>query len=190
MGRSKYEASTIIIGRFVGYELKDGYKVKRIKLLTQHGIQSIKLSKEARASLFRITLEAPLHLGTVLTIQAEKKFDDGEMSLKAREIYLAMAGSVEGLSMVDLPRDDQQAVRIQVCDRGTCRKRGSQAVYRAVCQTVQEEGLSDQVSVQTTGCLKACKQGVNVRINGTQHSQVCPLQAVQLVKRHKTVLPV
>jgi Thioredoxin-like [2Fe-2S] ferredoxin len=186
MGHDKYKTSVIVIGRFVGYDLKEGYKVKRIKLLTPNGIQSIKLSKEARASLFRITLEAPLNLGTALRIQAEKKFDDGEMVLKARAIDLAMADDLDGPS---LPIDELiQPVQIRVCDRGTCRKRGSQAVYNAICQTVQDQGLSEQISVQKTGCLNACKRGVNVQINGTQHNHVCPLQAVELLDRHKPAL--
>jgi Thioredoxin-like [2Fe-2S] ferredoxin len=204
MGHDKYKTSVIIVGRFVGYDLKDGYKVKRMKLLTPNGIQSIKLSKEARASLFRITLEAPLNLGTALTIQAEKKFDDGEMMLKARQIDLAMgnleeeqpwSGSIEDLTS---PQTVQETVQVKICDRGTCRKRGSQAVYNAVCQSIQEQGLSEQISVQTTGCLKNCKRGVTVQINGTQHSQVCPLQVGQLIDdlrsvadhRHKPVLQV
>jgi NADH:ubiquinone oxidoreductase subunit E len=193
MGHDKYKTSVIVIGRFVGYDLKEGYKVKRIKLLTPNGIQSIKLSKEARASLFRITLEAPLNLGTALRIQAEKKFDDGEMMLKARAIDLAMAdGLDEVVPWTEYIEDLGQVktVQIQVCDRGTCRKRGSQAVYNAVCQTIQDQGLSEQVTVQKTGCLNACKRGVNVQINGTQHSQVCPLQAVKLLDRYKTALPV
>jgi hypothetical protein len=188
MGHEKYKTSVIVIGRFVGYDLKDGYKVKRIKLLTPNGIQSVKLSKEARASLFRITSESPLNLGAALTIQAEKKFDDGEMVLKARQIDLAMTDGLEGAS---LPIENLiQPVQIRVCDRGTCRKRGSQAVYSAVCQTIQDQGLSEQVSVQKTGCLDACKRGVNVQINGTRHSQVCPLQAVELLDRYKPALSV
>ncbi len=186
MGHEKYKASVIVVGRFVGYDLKDGYKVKRIKLLTLNGIQSIKLSKEARASLFRITLEQPLDLGIALTIQAEKKFDDGEMVLKARQIDLAMADGLDG----ETPYVDHriQPVQIQVCDRGTCRKRGSQAVYNAVCQSIQDQGLSEQISVQKTGCLKDCKRGVNVQINGTQHSQVCPLQVVKLIEARQITL--
>jgi Thioredoxin-like [2Fe-2S] ferredoxin len=188
MGHDKYKTSVIVIGRFVGYDLKEGYKVKRIKLLTPSGIQSIKLSKEARAALFRITLAAPLQLGTALRIQAEKKFDHGEMLLKARAIDLAM---VEGGDSGSLPIEAaMQPVQIRVCDRGTCRKRGSQAVYSAVCQTIQDQGLSAQMTVQKTGCLKACKRGVNVEINGTQHSQVCPLQVVKLLDRHKPAIPV
>jgi hypothetical protein len=186
MGHDKYKTSVIVMGRFVGYDLKEGYKVKRIKLLTPSGIQSIKLSKEARASLFRITLEAPLHLGTALRIQAEKKFDEGEMLLKAIAIDLAMAEGSESLAI----DDSIQPVQIRVCDRGTCRKRGSQAVHSALCQTIQDQGLSEQMTVQKTGCLKDCKRGVNVEINGTQHSEVCPRQVVKLIDRHKPAIPV
>jgi hypothetical protein len=185
MGHDKYKTSVIVIGRFVGYDLKEGYKVKRIKLLTPNGIQAIKLSKEARAALFRITLESPLNLGTALRIQAEKKFDDGEMMLKARAIDLAMVDDEVSLPIEALV----QPLQIQVCDRGSCRKRGSQAVYNALCTAVQDQGLLGQIDVQKTGCLNACKRGVNVQINGTQHSQVCPLQAVELLDRHSPVLP-
>ncbi len=188
---SKYQTLVIVVGQFLGYELKDGYKVKRIQLLTQSGIQSIKLSKEARASLFRITLEAPLSVGTVLSIQAEKKFDEGQLLLKARLIELA---AIDQSFDAPLPAaglfdvlSETKTVRVKVCDRGTCRKRGSQNVYAALCETVNTQGLSERVTVEKTGCLNNCKQGVNVKVGKTLHSNVCPLQAAEVIDRHGAI---
>jgi (2Fe-2S) ferredoxin len=66
--------------------------------------------------------------------------------------------------------------RLQICTKGSCRKRGAKQLQHQLETWVQEQGLGDRVSVEATGCLKACKQGPNVRLLplGQQFSGVTP----------------
>jgi hypothetical protein len=161
-----------ISGRFGGYELKDGYKIHRLQLLTAEGTRSIRLSKSAKASIFRLNIDTPLQSGTWLSLRVKSKADG---DLKAYEIcYLDSAPTAtDEIPAVSSPAEQ---IRIRVCDRGTCRKRGAQQVYTALTQEIHDRGLTDRVKIETTGCLKACKAGVNVEVNGICHHQVSPAQ--------------
>jgi Thioredoxin-like [2Fe-2S] ferredoxin len=181
--KTKSSELVTIVGQFIDYELKDGYKIKRLRLINHAGIQSIKLAKEAKACLFRLGEVHPITAGTLLSLQVKQKNDDGALELKAYTITrLDRDAAIDEFPAIT-PRSmgSANAVRIQVCDRGTCRKRGSAAVYDAFCQTVQAENRADQIVVEKTGCLKCCKQGVNVKINQTNHSRISVAQVRPLL---------
>ncbi|NJN48551.1 MAG: (2Fe-2S) ferredoxin domain-containing protein [Alkalinema sp. RL_2_19] len=172
-----------MIGQFVSYEIKDGYKVKRMNLLTVDGMQSVKLTKAARACLFRLTAQTPLQPGTLLSVVVEQKYDDGVVKYKVNDLQILAAAS-ESLA-ITLPSADPEnqskKIKIRVCDRGTCRKRGAQVIYQQLQQAVDDRSLEAQVSLATTGCLKACKQGPNVMIGRACHSRMCPTTALKLL---------
>lgn len=179
---------TTLTGEFLGYELKDGYKIKRLQLLTASGIQSIKLSKQAKACLFRISLETPLTPGQSLSLQVKANPDPDTTEIKAYEVLLTAGTTLSASSLPPLPTAVCSALNsrvssttIKVCDRGTCRKRGSQQVIAALNQEVCDRNLSPQIQVQPTGCLKACKHGVNVKVNGVCHQQVSPAQVAAII---------
>ena len=161
-----------ISGRFVEYELKDGYKIHRLQLLTAEGMRSIRLSKSAKASIFRLNLDTPLKSGTWLSLQVKSK-SDGD--LKAYEIC-CLDSAPTAIDKIPAVSSPAEQIRIRVCDRGTCRKRGAQQVYAALAQEIDDRGLRDRVKIETTGCLKACKAGVNVEVNGICHHHVSPSQ--------------
>lgn len=170
-----------ISGQFVSYELKDG-KVRRLQLATATGVRSIALSKSARASLFRLSLETPVKPGIFLSLQVKSKSDRGKDDLKAYEISSCDLGLIIENVSRDKAAVPQSQTQILVCDRGTCRKRGSQQVCAALTQEIADRHLTDLIQVQTTGCLKACKHGVNVKINGVCHHQVSPSQVSALIE--------
>ncbi|MBE9030675.1 (2Fe-2S) ferredoxin domain-containing protein [filamentous cyanobacterium LEGE 11480] len=175
---------TNLVGQFVSYEVKDGYKVKRMNLLTGDGLQSVKLTKEARACLFRLTAETPLTPGTLLSLAVEQKHDDGAVKYKVYDLQI-LAAAAES-TQIELPSSSSSASRskktkIRVCDRGTCRKRGSQKIYQQLKQAVSDRNLGDQVTLEKTGCLKECKRGPNMAIGKTCHSRLCPSAAIDLL---------
>jgi Thioredoxin-like [2Fe-2S] ferredoxin len=177
-------ASRNLVGQFVGYELKDGYKVKRLNLLTADGIQSVKLAKEARAALFRLNSSITIAPGTLLSLAVTAKFDDGEVKYKVYDLQILAAGSP--MDRTNLPITEphptpRKITKIRVCDRGTCRKRGALEVYAQLQQEIADRGLGDQVVLEKTGCLKDCKHGPNVTIGKTCHSRICPSTAAQLL---------
>jgi Thioredoxin-like [2Fe-2S] ferredoxin len=172
-----HQTTTQLVGQFVSYEIKDGYKIKRLNLLTADGIQSIKLTKEARASIFRLTTITPMVPGTLLSLAVEPKFDDGMMQYKVRDLQILAGDMPIALS----PIATGKVTKIRVCDRGTCRKRGALEVYAQLQQEIADRGLTDRVVLEKTGCLKDCKQGPNLTIGKTCHNQICPSSAVQML---------
>lgn len=55
-------------------------------------------------------------------------------------------------------------LRLQICNKGTCRKRGSAKLRQALEATIHDTPDLHSLTVETTGCLKACKKGPNLRI--------------------------
>ncbi len=174
-----HQTATQLVGQFVSYEIKDGYKIKRLNLLTPDGIQSIKLTKEARASIFRLTTVTPMIPGTLLSLAVEAKFDDGIVQYKVRDLQILAADTPIALSPI--ATSTAKVTKIRVCDRGTCRKRGALEVYAQLQREIADRGLTDRVVLEKTGCLKECKQGPNVAIGKTCHGRVCPSQSGQLL---------
>jgi (2Fe-2S) ferredoxin len=171
-----------IHGRFMGYELKDGYKIRWLKLSTPTGIQSIRLSKSARASLFRLNEATPLKLGMSISLRVKSKLDGERETLKAYEISPDELNRIIQTTTEAQPGLQTTQTQIWVCDRGTCRQRGSQQVCAALTQEIRDLDLSDLVRVKTTGCLKACKHGVNVEVNGICHHGVSPSQSAEQIR--------
>ncbi|MGA1474886.1 MAG: (2Fe-2S) ferredoxin domain-containing protein [Prochlorothrix sp.] len=55
-------------------------------------------------------------------------------------------------------------VKIQVCGKGSCKKRGSCKLAQNLNQEIQRSGLESHIQVQMTGCLKQCKQAPNLKL--------------------------
>jgi hypothetical protein len=177
-------ASSNLVGQFVSYELKDGYKVKRLNLLTADGVQSVKLAKEARAALFRLNSSTTIVPGTLLSLAVEAKFDDGAIKYKVYDLQILAAATTIDLTNLPATGSDlppPKTTKIRVCDRGTCRKRGALEVYAQLQQEITDRGLGDQVVLEKTGCLKDCKHGPNVTIGKTCHNNICPISARHLL---------
>lgn len=174
-----------VVGQFVSYELKDGYKVKRINLQTATGLCSLKLTKTARASLFRLSLERPIQPGVWLELAVQPKWDAGDVKYKVWDVQVvteaaAMVLAQSTASVSPLPKAKQPTV-IQVCDRGTCRKRGAATIMAVLQSAIHDQELASQIVVRSTGCLKNCKHGPNLAIGKACHGDLCPTQAIDLL---------
>ncbi|MEM1369285.1 MAG: (2Fe-2S) ferredoxin domain-containing protein, partial [Cyanobacteria bacterium P01_H01_bin.15] len=79
-------------------------------------------------------------------------------------------GRIEGLTLTEAHYSTASTSKIpvckvQVCSKGTCRKRGSQAILSRLKQELKAVNYSNiEVHLETTGCQKACKQGPNIRV--------------------------
>lgn len=63
------------------------------------------------------------------------------------------------------PTDSPKAeVCIQVCRKGKCFKRGSKEIWRALETETAKNPDLQHVSIEAVGCMKACKQGPNIRV--------------------------
>lgn len=54
--------------------------------------------------------------------------------------------------------------RIKVCSKGSCCKRGSSDIFQTLQQEVAANPELQNIEIESTGCLKACKRGPNVKL--------------------------
>lgn len=74
--------------------------------------------------------------------------------------------------------------RVLICQKSSCRKRGSMAVSQAVEDAIADMGCEDKVKIKHTGCMGHCKAGPNVVVlpKGGSYKRVKPKDARSLLK--------
>ncbi|OLP19987.1 hypothetical protein BST81_02630 [Leptolyngbya sp. 'hensonii'] len=192
MGKGHSDGITefTLSGRFLGFLLEDGYKLKWMQLATAAGEQTIKLTKESRAGL--ITQGGILKLGDWIQVWGEQKLDadTGTLKLKA---YRITPTSPAQLAFADTPEISQVAVSaaakpatILVCQKSDCQRQGGRQLCQALAAAVKDSGLEGQVNIKGTGCMKHCKAGPNLVFmpDKARYSRVHPSQIPGLVKKH------
>ncbi|MBW4649549.1 MAG: (2Fe-2S) ferredoxin domain-containing protein [Kastovskya adunca ATA6-11-RM4] len=176
-------------GRFVGFVGDVEEKPKRLRIATASGEHYIKLSK-ALQSFLREELEP----GDWIQISGKQKYKpkSGELKLKAETVRTTAPTVPPKQQEVFLPSvaESKPASKtkdcIMVCQKSSCQKRGAGAVCQAVAESLQQQGLEDQVAIKGTGCMKQCKKGPCVvfmpdksRYTGVQSKDV-----PELVEKH------
>jgi len=132
-------------GRFLGFVVKDGYKIKGLQLATAVGELYIKLSKESRAACRQV-----LSPGEWLQVTGYQRLDyeAGTIKYKAERIQVVAPGAIPDPSALEIPVLSEQGAPpralangataavskacILVCQKSDCCKRGSRAVAAAI----------------------------------------------------------
>jgi len=153
----------------------------------------IKLGKSLRQALFTY-----LEPQDWLKIEGKGKLSSssGEMVWKAKEIVKLSPKQVEKVKKAAAPKEENQSkvvakkkkakpARVLICQKGSCRKKGSVAVGKAFGDALVEMGFDEQVTVKATGCMGHCKAGPNVVLlpGGGSHKRVRPKDARSLVEK-------
>jgi len=188
MGKHKHSTLPFELnGQFLGFVVKDGYKVKGLRLATAEGECSIKLGKEARACCF--PLPQP---GVGMRVVGEQCIDgkDGSVKLKAREVTvmplesLTLSGAIAPVPAPS-PRPAASKACILICQKSDCCKRGGREVMAVLQQELEARQLTGQVTLRGTGCMKQCKAGpALVMPDKTRHTRVRPDEVPHLLERH------
>ncbi len=73
--------------------------------------------------------------------------------------------------------------KVLICQKGSCRKKGSLKVAQAVDSALAEAGCAEGVKVKATGCMGDCKAGPNMVLLPTKdkYRKVTPKKARSLV---------
>lgn len=154
----------VLTGQYAGAFRSEKGKLKGLLLRSDEGEYAIKLPKYLRPILVR-------ELVPNAFIQVWAYPEDGMW---------------RGINVLPLPEAEQQVLQqryevaqvndpvktssqkatvcIQVCRKGKCFKQGSQAIWRALQAEVERDPNLQHVSIEATGCMKACKQGPNLRV--------------------------
>ncbi|MGV0026009.1 (2Fe-2S) ferredoxin domain-containing protein [Phormidesmis priestleyi] len=179
MGKSKKSQSGFSLeGRFLGYIVEDGYKIKQLRLATADGECFIKLSKEARAKLGQVLVP-----GDWVKVEGTKKVDSETELVKLKAYSVVPIVPTTSIKPDIRPSKSKQS--ILVCQKSGCMKRGGKAVCQALEMALSDRGLDDQVTIKGTGCMKNCGQGPNVIMPGK--ARYCKINAKEipgLVDKH------
>lgn len=185
-------------GQFLGFAAEDGYKLKLLRLSTPSGVYDIKMPKELRSLLYRT-----LKPGQRVQVSGYQKSNPlkGTLKLKAEQITPLAAEPLQSVlptGAMPLQSSVNQGVErlgdrsartkpetILVCQKSDCCKRGARAVTRALEAELESRGLTDQVAIRGTGCMKQCKAGPNVVMPGkSRYSRIHPEEVAAIVDRH------
>lgn len=188
MGKHTKKSDFTLSGRFLAYILSKGCNVKGIRLATSQGEQYIKLAKSLRPVCADI-----LQPGTWIQVQGYQKVNikTGKIKLKAKTIVPALPGSSSDTSntLVQLfpePASNTQKGKIRICQKSSCRKRGSQQVFTALNSALQASGKDKEIQLQPMGCIGKCKAGPNLVVlpDKARYTKVKPKNITNILQQH------
>lgn len=196
MSRSEYLVSEFdLVGQLVDIIIKSDNRVKYLKLATDRREYWIKVSKQVGYNLSQI-----LKLGCKIQIQGEYKqsWKNGKVKYKAQSVTLVDRQKQESSIISKLAVDSlnqlpekvtssaKPKAKVLVCKKSTCWNRGGKAVCELLEEGLRDRGLTNQVQIKTTGCLKQCKKGPNLVMmpDKTCYSKVQPKQVPLLIDKH------
>jgi NADH:ubiquinone oxidoreductase subunit E len=157
-------------GHFLGFEGRVG-KLKYLRLRVLSEEMQVKIPKEMRMSI-----GLWLHPGELIRVSGRGKFDrhTQELKLKVNQITplaercdlplatrTTMPLPPTG-SLPDLQPQTKPKVKILVCQKSGCLKKGSKGLGKALEQILRDRNLNHQVIIQPTGCLKKCSSAPNL----------------------------
>lgn len=151
----------VLKGRYSDVLRSEKGKLKGIRLQTGEQELSIKLPKYLRPMLVR-----ELEPGALIQVWA---YPEGTVWYAINILPLPL-NEVEALGLSALSEGSQERVPrtcIQVCRKGTCCKRGSSELWQALHREIEVNPEFQDVELEATGCLKACKRGPNLRLGAT-----------------------
>jgi (2Fe-2S) ferredoxin len=146
-----------VVGEFAGFAAIGGYELKYLRLHNNEGKYLIKIPKEMRLPLYKT-----LALGDLINCQGETK-----------DQYKWKAYSITKVTTQKIQQ------KILICQGSDCLKRGSQRISQELQSQLKQQGLDQQVAICSTGCLKNCKQGVNLIVM-PEKRKYCQVQLQQI----------
>jgi (2Fe-2S) ferredoxin len=190
-----HKAQFEVAGQFRGYQWSDRGFLDSIQLESAETLWTIRLSKACQVALWELALHQDIRLGDWVLAKGTQSIKKQGMVYKAAEISPLVFAMESALSAADrgLPPSPAEVpsqscpskpTQILVCQKSSCRKRGSQAVQRCLAQTLQDFGLMGQAKIKETGCLKECGKGPAVAIGKKRYTKLSEADIPAVVAAH------
>lgn len=188
MSSYKHQRSEFnLVGQLLGFVIRDGDKIKYLRVAISEREYWIKPEKEIRQQLTQMITP-----GCWIEVQGFSKqcFKTGKVKLKANAVKeIAITEPARTLILPAQSQPDQEKASkssILVCQKSSCWKRGGKEVCRFLAEGLRDRGLDDTVQVKLTGCLKQCKAGPNMVMmpDKARYSKVQPHQVTELLDKH------
>jgi (2Fe-2S) ferredoxin len=159
-------------GQFLGFVNHDG-KIKYMRLRVLSEDFQIKIPKA-----MQVTGELAFQPGESLQVTGIGKLDrhTHQLKLKAAQIVLLtehstpLRSATPSSSISAMTHDSQTKpkiksnIRVLVCQKSGCLKRGGQGLCEALEQALRDRHLNQHVTIERAGCLKRCSSAPNLVI--------------------------
>lgn len=185
MGKHTKKSDFTLSGRFLTYILSKGCNVKGIRLATSQGEQYIKLAKALRPACSDV-----LQPGVWIQVQGCQKVNikTGKIKLKAKAIMPALPGSfpISSAQPTLASTSNTQRGKIRICQKSSCRKRGSKQVLTALNSALKASGQDKEIQLQPMGCIGKCKAGPNLVVlpDKARYTGVKPKNITNILQQH------
>ncbi|MEO1671220.1 MAG: (2Fe-2S) ferredoxin domain-containing protein [Cyanobacteria bacterium J06631_2] len=160
------KASKIVTSfNFHGELEKISYKKKKIqyiKLVTEQDAWWIKIPKTLRPKV------ANLSLGCRLEVEGRTKqnVETGKVKHKAQMVVVVAQDNgvnpeikVKTVSLLPIfDKKTKSKARVLICQKSNCWKKGGKEVCSRIESILSDYGLSEDIPIKKTGCLKQCKK--------------------------------
>jgi len=188
------ESNVVTPFNFSGELSKVSYKKKKInyiKLVTKSDEYWIKIPKQLRKKIRN------LPVGCQLQVEGKTKYNEkkGKTKYKARIVMVIPSEAVEDsveektktVSLLPVfDRKVKSKAKVLICQKSNCWKKGGKKVCAEIESKLQDLGLTDDVPIKKTGCLKQCKKAPALVMMPDKaiYKQVKPKQVAKLVDKH------
>ena len=165
-------------------------KIKYIKLATSDGKYWIRIPKKLRIKI------ASLSKGSQIEVAGEYKqnYKKGKIRYKAETVVLTpqtkeSKPEVKTKTVSLLPVFNSKTnskAKVLICQKSNCWKKGGRQVCEEIESILSDRGLSKEIPIKKTGCLKQCKKAPALVMmpDKARYSKVKPKQVSNLVEKH------
>jgi hypothetical protein len=184
----------VLKGQFVEVLRSGKGKLKGIVLRTADQTYEVKLPKYLRPVLVRelaphafVKVWAYPDDGRWRGINITPLEEPEAIALRDRLSHSEPAASTALAEKTKKPASQPKQMCVQVCRKGKCFKQGGKQILETLQSEVAANPDLQHISVEGVGCMKACKQGPNVKLSTSKKviSGVTPKTVLDLVIRNQ-----
>ena len=167
-----------VVGKLDDLSVNSKGRVKCLYLSTPEASYSIEVSKKQHNPLGKY-----LQRGCFLKVSGMQKRELHRQYNTYKAYYIELLDKPS--TSVEPEGNNGKKRKILVCQGSSCRKKGADEICLLLQQELHRQEV-DLVEIQTTGCLKQCKQAPNLVVAGkNRYGRVQPRQIGGLIERLK-----
>ena len=172
-----------LIGRLEDFIIDSKGRIKYLSLCTSEDEYLIKVAKEQTKAL-----QQYLQPGCQIKVSGMRKYKlhKEEVKYKAYRIELLAEATISNTKV-----KPNRKTKILVCQGSSCCKKGSKTIIKLLQSEVAATGMTGEVEIKMTGCMKQCKQAPCLVMPGrNSYSRVQAKQIPSLVQSNLASLRV
>lgn len=170
-----------LVGRLEDFVIDSKSRIKYLSLSTLEEEYLIKVAKEQTRAL-----QQYLRSGCQIKVSGMRKYKlhKEEVEYKAYRIELVAEAAICNTRV-----KSNRKTKILVCQGSSCCKKGSKTISKLLQSEIAAEGMTGEVEIKMTGCMKQCKQAPCLVMPGRNfYSRVQAKQIPSLVRSNLSSL--